>query len=231
MITESSNMIRLNIENRDIEIYASTEKDKPVIYLNNYSKSGASVYRTLREITDKDFSLAVISNLDWDGDMTPWAIPPISDKDTPCSGIADEYLHIFTEKVIPAVEAQIQGTPEWRAITGYSLAGLFAIYSLYKTDIFSRAASMSGSLWYPDFKEYVFTHELKRIPDCIYFSLGDKESQTSNPYLKPVQENTEQIERYYAQKSIPTAFELNGGNHFKECALRSAKGIKWILEK
>lgn len=219
-----------NIENRTVEIYACTERNKPVIYFNNYDKSGSSVYRILKEITDKDFSLVVIGNLNWDGDMTPYAIPPIFPNDTPCSGEADEYLRILTEKIIPASEEHIRGKPEWRAITGYSLAGLFAIYSLYKTDIFSRAASMSGSLLYPDFKEYIFNHELKRMPDYIYFSLGNKESKTRNPYLKTVQENTEQIECYYAQKNIPTVFELNEGNHFKDCALRSAKGIKWILE-
>lgn len=34
-------------------------------------------------------------------------------------------------------------------IAGYSLAGLFALYALYKTDVFTRVASMSGSLWFP----------------------------------------------------------------------------------
>ena len=172
-----------NIENRSVEIYACTEQDKPLIYFNNYDKSGSSVYRALKEITDKDFSLVVIGNLNWDNDMTPYAIPPISPNDTPCSGEADEYLRILTEKIIPASEEHIQGNPEWRAITGYSLAGLFAIYSLYKTDIFSRAASMSGSLWYPDFKEYIFNHELKRMPDYIYFSLGNKKSDRSHVVL------------------------------------------------
>ena len=36
-------------------------------------------------------------------------------------------------------------------------------------------AVVSGSLWFPGMKEYIFSHEPKHRPDCIYFSLGDKE--------------------------------------------------------
>lgn len=61
-------------------------------------------------------------------------------------------------------------------ITGYSLAGLFAVYAIYRTDVFSGGC-MSGSVWFPGFKEYIFSRELKRRPDCIYFSLGGQGNQ------------------------------------------------------
>ena len=64
------------------------------------------------------------------------------------------------------------GAPRWRGIAGYSLAGLFAVYALYRTDVFARAASVSGSLWFPGFREYVFSHTPLCRPDCVYFSLG-----------------------------------------------------------
>ena len=59
-----------------------------------------------------------------------------------------------------------------------------------------------------------FSHKLKRWPDCIYFSLGDKEAKTRNPVLKTVQENTEEIQAFYQGKGIDTVFQLNPGNHF-----------------
>ena len=88
---------------------------------------------------------------------------------------------------------------------------------------------MSGSLWFPDFKEYVFSHEMKRKPEKLYLSLGDKEAKTRNQYLKAVQENTESIAQHLRETGIDVTFEMNPGNHFKDAALRSAKGILAIL--
>ena len=33
------------------------------------------------------------------------------------------------------------------------LAGLFAVYATFQSDVFDRVASISGSLWFPDFRE------------------------------------------------------------------------------
>lgn len=121
------------------------------------------------------------------------------------------------------------GSPSHISIAGYSLAGLFALCALYHTDVFERAASMSGSLWFPDFKEYVFSHEMKRKPDKLYFSLGDKEAKTRNRYLKELKDNTESIAAYFRESGINVTFEMNPGNHFKDAALRSAKGVLAII--
>lgn len=125
----------------------------------------------------------------------------------------------------------MQGRILWRGLAGYSLAGLFALYSLYQTDLFSRVASMSGSLWFPGFTDYVFSHEMKKRPEHLYFSLGNQECRTRNPYLKTVQDNTEKIEHYYAQCGINTVFQLNPGNHYKNAVQRTAAGISWILNR
>ena len=49
----------------------------------------------------------------------------------------------------PWATERIHGKASFIGIAGYSLAGLFALYALYKTDAFTRVASMSGSLWFP----------------------------------------------------------------------------------
>ena len=216
---------------KTVEVFPSKGPDRPVLYLNTVSKEGTQVYQTLRGMDCPDFTLVAIGNLDWNHDMAPWDIPPISKGDTPCTGGADEYLRLLTHEIMPEAEKQIQGEPMWRGLAGYSLAGLFAVYSVYRADCFSRIASMSGSLWFPGFKEYVFSHEIKRIPEHLYLSLGDRECQTRNPYLKDVQINTEEIHTLFAQKGIDTIFQLNSGNHFKNAVQRTAAGIAWILSK
>ena len=68
-----------------------------------------------------------------------------------------------------------------------------------------------------------------RLPDKIYFSLGDKEANTRNPVLKTVQDKTIELSEYFKILGSEVIFELNPGNHFTDTILRSAKGIKAIL--
>lgn len=224
-------MIEFMIKGKQVTVMPTTEPDKPVVYLNTFANEVNSVYKNLQALCCPDFNLVAISKLKWDHDMTPWYMPPISKRDAPCTGGADDYLRLMIEEIIPKAEKKIAGTPAWRGIAGYSLGGLFAVYALYQTDIFSRVASMSGSLWFDGIKEYIFSHEMKCKPDCVYFSIGDKESTTNNPILNVVQQNTEEIESFYHAKDIDTTFVLNSGNHFQACNKRTAAGIAWILNR
>ena len=224
-------MTQLTIEQKHISVYPCDEPDRPVIYLNTFEGEGEQVLRLLRDDGCPAFTLVSVSNLDWNHDMSPWEIPPVFKNTEPCTGGADDYLKLLIERIVPEAEKEIKGSVLWRGIAGYSLAGLFALYCLYQTDIFSRAASMSGSLWYPGISEYISSHTMKRIPDCLYFSLGSKEAKTRNPYMKTVQENTEKIEEYYRGKGISTVFQLNPGNHYKDAEKRTAAGIHWLLDR
>ena len=219
------------IGGKKIQVYPSSDAGRPVVYLNTFAEEGDRVYDALHLLQCPDFTLVAASGLNWDHDMAPWDIPPISEDDTPCTGGADAYLKLLTNEIMPKAEEHIKGNIPWRGITGYSLAGLFAIYSMYKTDVFSRAASMSGSLWFPGFKEYVFSHEMQQKPEYVYFSLGDRECRTGNPFLKVVQEHTEKIEGFYKDKGIHTTFKLNAGGHYKNGAGRTAAGIAWLLKE
>ena len=97
-------------------------------------------------------------------------------------------------------------------------------------DMFSRAVSASGSMWFPDFAEYTEKNQFCRRPDKVYFSLGDKEARTRNQLLSTVEDKTREIYGQYKDSDIDTVFEMNPGNHFKDADIRLAKGIAWILE-
>lgn len=163
--------------------------------------------------------------------MVPWDGPSAFKNAEPCTGGADNYLRLLTEEIIPTAEKGIAGVPCWRGIAGYSLAGLFALYAIYQTDLFSHVGSMSGSLWYSGMKEYIFSHEPKRRPDCVYFSLGDRESKTRNPVLRNVRQNTEELHSFYQGKGIDTMFQLNPGNHYNHAVERTAAGLCWLLSR
>ena len=216
---------------KTVSIFPSLELNTPILYLNTFSSEGQKVYEAARAAGCPPFTLVAISDLDWNHDMAPWdSLPTFKNADL-CTGGADEYLRLLAEEIIPAAEKELGSVPRWRGIAGYSLAGLFALYAIYQTELFARVGSMSGSLWFPGMKEYIFSHEPQHQPDCIYFSLGDKESKTKNPILRTVQENTEEICAYYQRKGIDTVFQLNPGNHFIQSVERTAAGIAWMLSR
>ncbi len=224
-------MISFTVQGKKIDVYPSADPDRPIVYLHTFGNQGAGIYRTLQNGQCPDFTLVAVSGLDWNSEMTPWDCPPISRFDKPCTGGADDYLRLLIREIMPEAEKNVDGDPAWRGLSGYSLAGLFAVYALYRTDLFSRIASMSGSLWFPDFKEYVFSHDMMIRPDHVFFSLGDKECKARSPYLKSVQDNTYEISRFYVDQGIDSVFKLNPGNHYANAKKRTADGIDWILRR
>ena len=221
--------IKFTVSNKEAELYPAASEDRPLAVFNNYSENGDAVMRALRDIRCPDINFLCVRVIDWDRDMSPWYCPPLTKDDVPFTGGADEYLDLMLTELLPKARGFIKGTPSRVCIAGYSLAGLFALYALYKCDVFDRAASMSGSLWFPNFREFVLETPLKRVPDRIYLSLGDREARSRHTLLKTVQDNTELIAEHYKAQNIDTKFELVPGNHFRDAELRSAKGIMAIV--
>ena len=129
---ERIKMISFTIETKKIQVWPSKDANRPVIYFNTFSEEGEQVLSLLKDNSDMteknhDFTLAAISNLDWDHDMSPWDIPPIFKGDTPCTGGANDYLNLLTKKILPETENHIKGSAAWRGLAGYSLAGLLSM--------------------------------------------------------------------------------------------------------
>lgn len=217
--------------NKTVSVFPAGEPGAPILYLNTFSEEGQDVYAAAQASGCPPFTLVAISSLDWFHDMVPWDSPPVFKNAAPCTGGADDYLQRLTQEIVPAAEEGLSEGPRWRGIAGYSLAGLFALYAIHQTALFSHVGCMSGSLWFPGFKDYLFSHKPIRWPAHIYFSLGDKEHKTRNPILQYVQQNTEEIQAFYQQRGIDTIFQLQPGNHNHNPAARTAAGIGWLLRR
>jgi len=218
------------IEGKMVELFPSRNPGAPLVVLNGEAGEGAAVAEALRRTTKSDFALVAVSGLRWEGDLTPWPIPPIMKGAAPCAGQADAYIDLLTGRMLPQILAGLPATPAYLALAGYSLAGLFALYAMYRTDRFARVASASGSLWYPGIVDYIQNHAPIRQPDCLYLSLGDKEGRTRNPLMRSVEDNTRLLADFYRDVGIPTALEMNPGGHFNDPTGRMARAIAWVLE-
>lgn len=220
----------LNIDGKQVELFPALTPGAPLVVLNTVMGEGGAVVEAVKGMTDAGFSLAAVGSLRWSDDMTPWPIPPIARREAPCGGLADGYLDLLTRRIVPGVLEMLPGAPGWIGLAGYSLGGLFALYAMYRVDLFARVASVSGSLWYPGFVVYVQTHAPLRKPDRLYLSVGDREGNTKNALMRPVEDNTRLLAEHYRNAGIETALEMNPGGHFRDADRRMARGIAWMLE-
>lgn len=221
------------IDGRTVTVYPAQADDPlslPVFYSTDFKEAGAAVLARCQKLGCAPFNLAVISDIEWDQLLSPWPHEPVVEKDDKFEGRSPEYLGWLLGTVVPYVEGQLGGEPAASYISGYSMAGLFSIWALYQTDFFAGAVCGSGSLWYPDMRAYALTHELRRNDlRGVYFSLGDRETKVKNPVLQTTEDVMHDLVDRYTQLGIPTVFESNPGNHFRDVDLRMAKGIAWLL--
>lgn len=221
--------MQMEVDGKKLRIIGKEEiHPETLIYAISFEAKGPeTVEDSLKLGVSKNNLLMVeITGLHWEEELSPW---PEEIKGMKCTGEAETFLKTLVEDICPRVEQSLGYVPKKRVLVGYSMAGLFSLYALYKTDFFNSIASVSGSLWYPKFKEYAMTTPFAGHPERIYLSLGDRESRTRHPLFKTTQSNYEELRDFYAGKNLDSIFELNPGNHFQDPAGRVARGIAWLL--
>ena len=188
-----------------------------------------------RRVGGKGFTLAAFKVNDWNADLSPWEAPPVFGSEGFAGG-AEATLKYVTDQLIPELEGGKDDQGDSKSaptiyIGGYSLAGFFALWAAYQTDMFRGVAASSPSVWFPGWIDYAETNAIKA--DKIYLSLGDKEEKTRNPVMRTVGDNIrKQFELLQADQDCgKCTLEMNQGNHFKEPDIRTAKGFAWLLNE
>ncbi len=217
------------IENTAVTLFCADKADAPLILFNSFNSDGSEIVEMLSKMDTPDFNFLNVKVDDWNHHLSPWSCPSLYHSEPPFDGGADDFLALLENRIIPESLNLVEGRPSYIGISGYSLAGLFSLYAICKSDTFDRAASMSGSLWFPEFVEFYKRNPPQRKPSKIYLSLGDKESSARNSYLRTVKDKTLEIYDAVREQGIECVFESNPGNHFFESDKRCAKGIAWIL--
>lgn len=228
---------KVELEKKVVTIYYNEKYNNyevPVVILNSYDEDGKAIWNRSKEIVKKEFILVSITNIKWNDELTPWKAKSIFKGEDDFTGNADKYIEELSYKIIPQltdiINTNMNVSPEYFVLGGYSLAGLFAIYTSYKTKTFKRVFSASGSMWYPGFLEYIKENSIKGVPSKMYFSLGNKEAKTRNKIMSTVESNTRDIVKIYKEKGIEVIYFENEGNHFQNIVERIVKAIKWTIE-
>ena len=182
----------------------------------------------IQKNTDKQFSLIAFKIEDWNNELSPWEAPPAFGNKSFGSG-APETLEFIEGRLIPTVKENYNLDNDIKFILGgYSLAGLFSLWSSYKSDTFSGIAAASPSVWFNGWEEFIDNNT--PLSNTIYLSLGDTEEKTKNKVMSAVGNNIRKQEELLKNNNINTMLEWNKGGHFSNLDLRVAKAFAWCIE-
>ena len=211
---------------------AERERDSaPIFLLLGESERDMEEIGRIRTLTDRPVSLTALPADDWNAELSPWPAKAVFKGESDFGGGGDVTLDKIRSAVIPKVRAELSApsAPVW--IAGYSLAGLLAVYALYRLPELAGAVCCSGSLWYPGFLDYAASHAPAAKPRGVYLSLGDREKKSRNPMLCRVEDCTLALRDLLTKDGISCTFVSEPGNHFQDPEGRLTRGILWCLEK
>lgn len=180
--------------------------------------------------TDKRFVLVAFHIDDWNRALTPWEMPLLCGKGCFGSGAADT-LDWMCRRLLPYCTERLGMAPgSVRCfLGGYSLAGLFALWSGYQTDKFRGVAGVSPSVWYEGWLEFAAKSSLHA--ESVYLSLGTKEENAKHPVLAQIGHRIREYAQILADSDRARhVLEWNEGGHFSDSDTRTAKGFLWLLQ-
>ena len=176
----------------------------------------------IKSMTDKSFVFVTFLIEDWNKELSPWEAPAVFGKDNFGSG-ANKTLSYITKSIIPFIKNEYSGITDFY-LGGYSLAGLFSLWSGYQTDSFKGVAGVSPSVWFPGWDSFIKSNEMKAAR--TFLSLGDREEKTRNKVMATV---GDRIKMQYDNLYNDCVLEWNSGNHFADPDKRAAKGFAWLI--
>lgn len=233
------------------------------IHAQMSSVAGAPVVYLLGDVVDhspvqvpEGASLVNVGVDLWEENFSPWCAPRVFAKGPNFGDGAQKTLDTLINQVIPWTESELTEPPAYRVLVGYSLAGLFSLWTgvtqvgvspqvarscqhdaaAPHVDVpaptFQRIGAVSGSFWFPGFLDYV-DQQLNGGAVGLthaYLSLGDREARTPNPQIMHVRENAELLTSRLESAGITSTFELNRGNHFQNVEGRMQKALDWLVK-
>ena len=227
------------------------------------SVAGAPIAYLLGDVVDNSpiqvpegVSLVNIGVDLWEENFSPWCAPRVFAKGPNFGDGAQKTLDILINQVVLWAESDLTEPPAYRALVGYSLAGLFSLWAGVSPQLsdaaapqvargvargsqldapattFQRIGAVSGSFWFPGLLDYV-DQQLNGGAVGLthaYLSLGDREARTPNPQIMHVRENAELLASRLESAGITSMFELNRGNHFQNVEGRMQKALDWLVK-
>jgi predicted alpha/beta superfamily hydrolase len=194
-------VVHSNVLNEDRAVWVrmpaasrGSKESYAVLYMTDGGTNVNEIGSTVDFLADTNFMppliVVGITNTDRVRDLTPTHADVKHSDGTadpmPTSGGADKFLNFIQTELVPEIEKRYPTQP-YRILTGHSLGGLFAFYTLMaRPDLFNAYIASSPSLWWDDFRAVHQAQEFfpkqKEFKKTLYFSLGNEGGNMSTGF-------------------------------------------------
>ena len=190
------------------------------------------LYDGLKGLSEKyGISIALIEDVNWNDDLTPWPAEGVFKKAKPFGGKATLFLERLTNEIVPITERDLGIEDAERTLLGVSLSGLFAVWAAFHTDAFANIISLSGSLWYDGFVEWMKEQTPSPRVKKVCMLLGEKEKNSKEKRMATVEERTlAAADILKAKSQASVSFELVEGTHFSPILPRMEQAMMTLEE-
>ena len=216
-------MKQIEIAERQVWAHQTTERPEWVIIqpVDEHDQQGLDEeVAWLSSHSSATFTLVAFRISDWNMELSPWRAPAVFGREDFGEGASKTLCYVLDE-LVPKFKGNRY------CLGGYSLAGLFALWSSCQTDKFDGIVAASPSVWFPKWIEYATDN--KPLTESIYLSLGDKEEKTKNSVMAQVGNIIRRQNELLTGQIEKTILEWNPGNHFVDSGKRTAKGFAWVM--
>jgi len=193
----------------------------PLVLLHAPQEEAQRVYGELQT----PCMLACVDGADWARDFTPWPAPGLRAGER-FAGEAEAYMERLCTVLMPQLERMLPAEASGRYLCGYSLAGLFAVWSWLRGGPWDGVGCFSGSVWYDGFADWA----LGMMPDpaALSLSIGQREKRTREPRMVQGECCMRRLAQAWEER-MPVSFALEPGGHFTDVPGRIARGIDRLL--
>lgn len=166
-------------------------------------------------------NIVLLSQLDWNDSMTPWEADGVFKKEKPFGGRASRFIRELKDDYCNQIEMDLSMRRAERTFVGISLSGLFLIWAMCKSDLFTNVATISASLWYDGFAKWMESAQPSANLQKVYISLGARESNTKEKRMQSVVNDTNAIVDILKAKGVNVDYRLESGvTHFSSIVPR-----------
>lgn len=212
--------------------YHIEEKSYPVVYMHG-DDSTLSLLENADYLSDLNIIIISIIADNRLAQLTPWPAKSLHPKFPDFGGEGEGFLTWIETELKPEIDENYRTLPmpESTGITGYSLGGLFAVYSSFKTKCFGCVGSMSGSFWYPDFLPFVTGNKVQNKHTKFYLSSGDSEGKGHNDIKKASVLFTSEIHGLLESKvRSKIVLKWHEGGHHEKKAEKYRDTLIWFQD-
>ena len=221
-------MIELSIANRPCRLFGSETPDCILVQpsARHENDSLEAEVTQLTALIGRPFLLVTIELEDWTIDLMPWPDGNIS-RDPEAGKHGQDTLDYILQGLLPELERRFGSRPV--ILGGYSLGGLFALWTATQTDRFQAIAAASPSVWIHGW--IPFAKKSMPMAEAVYLSLGEREEHVKNQAIARVGDSIRAYYELLRTHLDPEHCTLvwEEGGHFNDNAGRLARAFAYSV--